>query len=400
VKRLLWWFFVPCLSLVSASRAQTILEVPFICEWANTPGGCPNGTAYNIYHSANCGPTSVLMVGSKYSNTQPTGNQISDMDLWLYNNWPYAQFVSDPGTGTAYPNPVLNNYLGYGTTTAELAALANAYFGITSSVAFSNWTIPRLQQELSNGYPVIVFVLAQMDLAADDGHYMVLLGMDSQNVYMNDPGLAFGGQRSASDTTPGRAYPLSQFSVAWAANGYSGVSIHPPPFVLNGEFDGSLAAWTLLFGPPFAVYDGTLNASGSLGGSVKTINNVDESSNPSCTANPTIICVTTFPLVQFVPVTPGTQYDYGGKVFIPSGQAASGYGELGVSFWDNNNNFISVGTQGNGNFVTSTGVWTLSSGTVQAPAGAVRARLSPLNGRMGPAGSLQVNFDDIFFQLH
>jgi len=167
----------------------------------------------------------------------------------------------------------------------------------------------------------------------------------------------------------------------------------------NPQFNGSLAGWSLLFGPPFAVYDPTLNAPGSLGGSVKTINNVDESNNPGCTANPSIICVTTFPLIQFVPVTPGTQYDFGGNVFIPSGQSASGLGVVGVSFWDSNGNFILIPSfSGSGNFVTSTGAWMLSSGTVQAPTGAVSARLSPLNGRAGPIGSLQVNFDDIFFQ--
>ena len=58
---------------------------------------------------------------------------------------------------------------------------------------------------------------------------MVLLGMDSQNVYVNDPGLQFGGQRSATDPTPGRAYPISSFSAAWAANNNSGVTIHPNP---------------------------------------------------------------------------------------------------------------------------------------------------------------------------
>jgi hypothetical protein len=155
------------------------------------------------------------MVASKYSATIPMPAQISQMDTWLY-----AHF------SPAYGDPETNNYLGYGTSTTELAALSSGSFGFSDSVAFSGWTTSQLQQELANGYPVIVYVFARMDAASGDGHYMVLLGMDSQNVYVNDPGLQFGGQRSATDTSPARAYPISLFNVAWAGHNNSGVSIH------------------------------------------------------------------------------------------------------------------------------------------------------------------------------
>jgi len=162
----------------------------------------------------------------------------------------------------------------------------------------------------------------------------------------------------------------------------------------NPQFDGSLSGWTPLFNLPVAVYDTALNAPGSAGGSAKTINGVDV---PGCPTS--IICVSTFSLVQYVPVISGIQYDFGGKVFIPLGQSSSGDGVVGVAFWDSNGNFVpSVGYSGNA--VSSIGVWGLSNGTVQAPAGAVTVRLVLLNQRIGPTGSLQVNFDDIFFQRH
>jgi pimeloyl-ACP methyl ester carboxylesterase len=167
--------------------------------------------------------------------------------------------------------------------------------------------------------------------------------------------------------------------------------------ITNPEFAGNLAGWNI-YNHTQAVYDPTLNAPGSLGGSVKIINDVDESSNPACNANPTTICVTPFPIDQYVPVTPGVLYAFGGKVFIPSGQSASGAGEVAISFWDTNGKPINIGHLGSGNSVTSIGVWVSSDGTVQAPVGAVRVRLVPNNGRVGPTGSLQVNFDEMFFQ--
>jgi len=209
------WSFLSFVGLFGLPPAsgQAILSVPFICEWANTAGGCPSG---NWAHSANCGPTSVLMVADAYNNSLPIAQQVNLADDWLYANY-----------GTTYGNPLANNYLGYGTNTTELAALADGEFSLSNVVAFSGWTVSQLQQELANGYPVVVYVYARMEIASHDAHYMVLLGMDSENVYVDDPGLQFGGQRSATDTTPGRAYPINQFSAAWAAHGNSGVSIHP-----------------------------------------------------------------------------------------------------------------------------------------------------------------------------
>jgi len=46
---------------------------------------------------------------------------------------------------------------------------------------------------------------------------MVLLGIDSQSVYVNDPGRQFG---------TGVHYPLSNFVAAWLMHHNSGVSIH------------------------------------------------------------------------------------------------------------------------------------------------------------------------------
>jgi len=150
------------------------------------------------------------------------------------------------------------------------------------------------------------------------------------------------------------------------------VGVFAQNLVTNPGFAGSLSGWATLAGSCCSSYDTTLNAPGSPGGSAKIINDNDQSNNPACVVNPTIICVTVFTIVQFVPVTPGTQYDYGGKVFIPLGQSSSGYGEIGLSFWNSNDNFIDSGASPN--MVTTAGAWLASGGTIQAPAGAAFAR--------------------------
>jgi len=191
-----------CFAICAKAPSQTTrLSDPFICEWANTPGGCPNG---NYLQSANCGPASVLMIADKYNGTLPVASDLDLMDTWLQ-----SQFA---------PNYSANAPFGSGTNITELAALSAQYFNLPNSVPFSNWTLGQLQNELQQGYPIIVYVETWMMTHAQyDGHYMVLLGMDSQNVYVNDPGRSGGG---------GVSYPLQNFVAAWAMHSNAGVSIH------------------------------------------------------------------------------------------------------------------------------------------------------------------------------
>ena len=192
--------FILCgclLFLCGSSYAATTntLSAPFICQWANILGGCSDPNAFSI-DNANCGPTSVLMVASKYAHTLPTGAQISQMDDWLQ-----AQF----GQSWGYS---IDNYKGSGTEPPELSALARGFFGLTNSTSFSGWSLSQLQNELASGYPVIVRVRPQMISDYPTAHYMVLLGMDSNFVYVNDPGLAHRGAQ--------KKYPLQDFIDSWA----------------------------------------------------------------------------------------------------------------------------------------------------------------------------------------
>jgi hypothetical protein len=202
----------------NAQTTPTVLTAPFICEWANIQGGCP-GMGWQAGFptpsspvDANCGPTSVLMIASKYSGTTPSTDQISLIDTWLQSMF---------GTSWVY---MANNGKGSGTETPELTSLARNFFGLSNSTAFSGWTLDQLKQELAQGYPVIVRVSPQMVVNKADAHYMVLLGMDDQWVYVNDPGIRKGEHAK---------YKLQNFidswkqTALWDGKDNEGLTIHP-----------------------------------------------------------------------------------------------------------------------------------------------------------------------------
>jgi hypothetical protein len=150
------------------------------------------------------------------------------MDMWLQSIFASWGYQANQGKGS-------------GTEPPELAELAQRYFGLSSSQGFSGWTIPQLQEELANGYPVVVRVRPQMVSDYPDAHYMVLLGMDNQWVYVDDPGIRHGAQVK---------YSLKDFIASWArkaqANGENnqGVTIHPngsppPPTSWTHTWGGS-----------------------------------------------------------------------------------------------------------------------------------------------------------------
>ncbi len=189
------------------------------------------------------------------------------------------------------------------------------------------------------------------------------------------------------------------FSLNWLVTMNLAPAVSTQTSLANPNFAGSLNGWRLninSLGPGLVSFDSTRNASGSQSGSLKSINNVDQSSNPYC--NNSLPCVTIFPAEQCLPVTPGKTYAFGSEVFIPRGQSSSGQGGIGVSFWANttcNGNWVGSSS---GPSVTSVGEWTLSSGKGLAPPGSVSARVLLNNGRIGRTGAFQVNHDDVFFR--
>ncbi len=166
-------------------------------------------------NSANCGPTSVLMIAKYYEGQTPTSTEIEQIDDEMLALFGYP-VNSDNGSASGDNGSEPTGY--------DLATLASKYFDLPDSHRYANWTIAQLQEELANGYPVIVAVFTHMSPA--DGynkHFMVLVGMDTNFVYVNDPG------RTWQQTHPGPlAYTLSDFETAWQENANNAVVvIHP-----------------------------------------------------------------------------------------------------------------------------------------------------------------------------
>lgn len=191
--------FPPILLAVATLRAGS-LPVPFISQVP--PGDWTN--------SANCGPTSVLMVASYYAGTKPTATQIEDIDDWMLARFGYP-LNSDNGTESGDNGSEPTGY--------DLATIAREKFSLSDSERYANWTEAQLQQELASGYPVIVAVYTSMNPSFGYKHFMVLVGMDNNFVYVNDPGKTNGQQK---------AYSIAAFQTAWKANANNAVvAIHP-----------------------------------------------------------------------------------------------------------------------------------------------------------------------------
>lgn len=181
------------------------------------------------HDTLNCGPASVVMVAGKYLGYSPTSGDILNADAWLSQNVPrYTQ----------------NNGNGSPTSTGDLALLAAGHLGLTNSFSYTGWTEAELKAELSAGYPVIVAVYTSMSPTLGTRHFMVLIGMDSNYVHVNDPGRSKGA---------GLTYSISLFRTAWAAQQNAVVVIHPsntaPPSsggTMTFDFTGTVVIRSVL----------------------------------------------------------------------------------------------------------------------------------------------------------
>jgi predicted double-glycine peptidase len=150
----------------------------------------------------NCGQTCVLMISSYYKQTAPTEQDIKTIDDWLF------QTFNDP----------VNDYLGSITSTDKLVKLATDFAGFTDVAKHSDWTLDNLKDELNQGFPVVVAVWTDMSVGGKhEQHFMVLVGMDDDFVYVNDPGKTKGKNNK---------YSIARFKTAWENQHSAVVTIH------------------------------------------------------------------------------------------------------------------------------------------------------------------------------
>jgi len=201
----LWSFYI--LAPFVANACDVHLNVPFK---AQVPPGTVNPDG-SWPLTKNCGQTSSLMIFSYYNGTIPT-----EQNIWQINGW-LAQKYNDP----RYNAPAGD---GWYTDINKLAALAREYGAFPNSHSQSGWTIDRLREELTNGFPVIIECYTNMSTAPGNiPHFMVLIGMDDENIYVNDPGHSLTSGKGKN-----YHYPISQFKNIWAIQGNRCVTIAKP----------------------------------------------------------------------------------------------------------------------------------------------------------------------------
>ena len=175
------------------------LPVPFIPQ---VPPG-------NWTETANCGPVCFLMVDSYHNNSIPTVEDIRMIDDWLLNEFSLP----------------INDYNGSTTTLAQLERLAEEYGEYEQSNVniHRNWTIDDISNELTEGYPVIVAVRLNMSnvISGSNGHFMVVIGIDENYIYVNDPGRSLESGRGSN-----MDYDHETFLQSWQTQNNSCLTIH------------------------------------------------------------------------------------------------------------------------------------------------------------------------------
>ena len=259
----------------------TSLAVPWVSQISSDPrlsGGmilsnCTFGDKINQYcgsveqtdlaNTGNCGPTSLIMAEAFLKglplDAETKIPRIRDAVDWFFAKYP-EKIPSDLQHwfrywGDAFSTDDLVRY-------AEQLGLAASDITGTDSKA--------LRAELEKGRPVIVLVRYQGARNTTDrmqlvgrGHYMLLIGMDDDYAYFNDPGQL---PRDAINAGNGRnygtnrRYRIDSFESAWASKGRQAVSVYcrscTPPL-------GVVSASTTLTGAKVGTpYVATISASG------------------------------------------------------------------------------------------------------------------------------------------
>jgi uncharacterized protein YvpB len=172
---------------------QLLLEVPPRTQFDGTP-----------YQSSNCGPTAMAMVLEAFG---------LKVDAFKLRN-----YVNNITGDRSVENGVALDYLAY---IASEAGLQPA--GLRAPGGYRRWTVPEIREEVRHGHPVITLVKLR-ELPDHNGswsqvdHYVVVVGMDGENLLINDPASAIeGGYR--------RPLAPAQLERAWAASSIPGQAL-------------------------------------------------------------------------------------------------------------------------------------------------------------------------------
>lgn len=139
-------------------------------------------------NTANCSPACFVMLDAYERKIKPSNDIIKE-----FNDW-----------ASKIHNIPINNYNGSGYKFTHLRDFAKEKGHLNSQLKKGN--LPVLIDLLKSDIPVIVSVRRKMREDLKTRHAMVVVGIDSANVYVNDPGRRLGKNN---------AYPLKQFLKVW-----------------------------------------------------------------------------------------------------------------------------------------------------------------------------------------
>jgi len=188
----------------------------------------PPGPECGWAKTANCGPASLAIVNGFANQVRAVEGNIVQINRYLNDNRPIFNKFFEYGGHVDVENPGYGP-LPRGISIGDLTRLGIHVFNLNlqSITAASTATgLEVLEAELLAGRPVVVLVYYEMntnDAVPNKGHYMVLVGMDQDWVYVVDPGRN-AAHRGCGDY--GR-YPRAAFKTSWEAKGFRAILLSP-----------------------------------------------------------------------------------------------------------------------------------------------------------------------------
>ncbi len=196
------------------------VAVPWISQVP--PGDWP--TKAKPLATQNCWAAAYAMAAASLGGPAASSAEIKAIDDWMA-----AKFWNKFANAS-------NNYNGKPESSEHTAQLAVERGKFLGSKSFKAGTCQQLSAELAAGRAVLVVVEPQPANPSQEmkpgteGHFMVLVGMDSTYVYVNDPGRGpplYGCGASKASECTGRKYTLASFDAIWKKHGAAGVFVRP-----------------------------------------------------------------------------------------------------------------------------------------------------------------------------
>ena len=218
---------------------------PTAC-WATCPGTCIS-TRY-------CGPTAYLMVRNYFlfPGTDPTSSDIAAEGVWLQSN---AMNYKIPGGGNEHWATDCGS--GDYTDTTLMAALFQGHAGFPPPYVKVPATVCDIYDSLQRGHPPIIHTLTQMDPLSKTSHWMVVTGISSTNVRVNDP-----GRSTASGEGRSHIFPLANLLSIWNTwHSSNSIMIEGAPVAASDNADMTMMSSPHqdLAPPPPSCTDGVAN---------------------------------------------------------------------------------------------------------------------------------------------